>query len=180
MLIAVGVENVVLFTPLPFGYARIMTEKYSIRPARAPDHDTLLKLLPQLADFEVPEKRNPKHLWESDAQLLQKLFDGDTQGVHCHVVIDPEDNVLGMTLVTMRDELLSHAPSAHLEAIVVSPKTRGMGLGRQLLAHAEHIAKQNGAESISLHVFSNNQRARALYQAEGFDSELIRAIKWLE
>jgi len=73
---------------------------------------------------------------------------------------------------------MSHAPSAHLEAIVVHPDARGSGLGQRLLDRSEALAQEYGAESLSLHVFANNHRARALYQSSGFDQELIRAIKW--
>ena len=83
-------------------------------------------------------------------------------------------------MVSLREELLSHAPSAHLEAIVVSPDARGRGLGKRLMQHCEQRVRAMGARSLSLHVFSNNKRARALYASETFDEELIRAIKWLD
>jgi len=31
-----------------------------------------------------------------------------------------------------------------------------------------------------LHVFANNTKARALYERNGFDSELLRCIKYLD
>jgi ribosomal protein S18 acetylase RimI-like enzyme len=95
-------------------------------------------------------------------------------------VVNKEGYVLGLALITMREELLSHMPSAHLEAIVVSPEARGMGLGRTLLQHTEAAVKKRGAHSLSLHVFNKNQRAKSLYTSHGFDNELIRAIKWLD
>ncbi len=88
------------------------------------------------------------------------------------------EQVMGLIVVTLREELMSHAPSAHLETIVVHPQARGTGLGKTLLARSEALAKEHGAQSLSLHVFGNNQRARALYESDGFDEELIRAIKW--
>ena len=94
--------------------------------------------------------------------------------------MNDDDEPQGLIIVTLRQELLSRAPSAHLEAIVVAPGARGMGLGRRLLTHAESRARAAGAASMSLHVFANNVRARALYDADGYDSELIRAIKWLD
>ena len=83
-------------------------------------------------------------------------------------------------MVRLRKELLSHAPSAHLEAIVVSPNARGRGLGKRLMHHCEQRVRAMGALSLTLHVFANNERARALYASETFDEELIRAIKWLD
>ena len=77
------------------------------------------------------------------------------------------------------EELFNHEPSAHLEALVVDAQARGLGIGRKLLAHAEQCVRARGAHTLTLHVFSNNHRARSLYDAFDFDSELIRAVKWL-
>jgi ribosomal protein S18 acetylase RimI-like enzyme len=48
------------------------------------------------------------------------------------------------------------------------------------MMHCEGKVRQQGASSLTLHVFSRNARARALYASEGFDEELVRAIKWLD
>ncbi len=151
-----------------------------IRPAAARDLDAILALLPQLADFDVPPRRDPRDLWAGDAALARAVLAGEVADSYCHVAVDADDQPLGVTLVTLREELLSHTPSAHLEAIVVSPAARGRGLGRVLLKHAETLARDHRAQSLSLHVFAANSRARALYDQSGFDSELIRAIKWLD
>jgi len=140
----------------------------------------MLALLPQLADFPVPERRNPVDLWHSDAQLLGEVVAGSTVMTFADVIVDTTDRPHGLVLITLREELMSHAPSAHLEAIVVSPEKRGQGLGQKLLQHAENAAARRGARSLSLHVFSNNLRARGLYDKAGYDSELIRAIKWFD
>lgn len=42
------------------------------------------------------------------------------------------------------------------------------GYGRQLLALWEGCAARLGAETMALHVFSNNIPARSLYQSDGF------------
>ena len=152
-----------------------------IRSAGERDRSILVSLLPDLADFEVPKRRNPRHLWEGDGELLAKVLVGEAPNTFIDVmeggVGEPE--LVGFVMVTLREELLSHRPSAHLETILVHPKVRGLGLGRQLMVHVEDKVRQLGAESLTLHVFSNNHRARALYTQRGFDNELIRAVKWL-
>ena len=157
-----------------------MTDPYTIRAIDAQDLEAMVALLPQLADFQVPERRNPIDLWQSDAQLLGEVVAGSATMTFADVIVDTADRPHGLVLITLRDELMSHAPSAHLEAIVVSPEKRGKGLGQRLLQHAEEAAARRGARSLSLHVFSNNLRARGLYDQAGYDSELIRAIKWFD
>jgi ribosomal protein S18 acetylase RimI-like enzyme len=152
-----------------------------IRSARASDRAALVALLPQLADFDIPIQREPSHLWESDAELLEAVLTGEAPKSFVDVAetLDRVPQIIGFVLVSMRDEMLSHRPSAHLEAIVVRPDARGRGFGRQLMVHTEQEVRRRGAESLTLHVFSQNHRALSLYEARGFDSELIRAVKWL-
>ncbi|MEM9620186.1 MAG: N-acetyltransferase [Pseudomonadota bacterium] len=155
-------------------------ENHTIRPAVTSDYPAILELLPQLTDFNVPERRDPTHLWQGDAVLAEQVLQGQAPTSYCDVAVDHHNQLCGLILVTLRPELLSQAASAHLEAIVVAPQARGQGLGRELLEHAESSAQAHGATSLTLHVFANNQRARALYDQQGYDSELIRAIKWLD
>ena len=150
------------------------------RPAEPDDYDALLKLLPQLADFDIPVRRFANNLWEGDAQLLKSVLDKETQVTFADVAVDSGNQIAGLILVTMRDEILSHEPSAHLEAIVVSPSARGQGLGRRLLQRAEDRVKELGAKTLTLHVFANNQRARSLYRSHEFDEEMLRCIKWFD
>ena len=150
------------------------------RPAEPDDYDALLKLLPQLADFDIPVRRFTNDLWEGDAELLKSVLDKETQVTFADVAVDSGNQIAGLILVTMRDEILSHEPSAHLEAIVVSPSARGQGLGRRLLQRAEDRVKELGAKTLTLHVFANNQRARSLYRSHGFDEEMLRCIKWFD
>ena len=157
-----------------------MLNYHSFRPIRDSDLKAMLSLLPQLSDFNVPYRRNPEDLWRSDKNLLVKVAKNQAVDSFSEVLIDAHDKPIGLIIVTLRGELLSLEPSAHLEAIVVTPELRGKGLGAALLRHAEMKSQQKGARTLTLHVFSNNTRARGMYQKFGYDSELIRAIKWLD
>jgi ribosomal protein S18 acetylase RimI-like enzyme len=153
---------------------------YRLRSARPEDFGVLAPLFAALADFDVPEKRNPDHLWQGDLELARRCAAGDAPQAFCDVLVqETGDAIHGFVLVSLRAEHLSGAPSAHLEAIAVHPNARRRGLGATLLAHAEQGARARGAESITLNVFERNVRARALYQANGYDEELIRCMKWL-
>ena len=152
---------------------------FEVRPANSEDGDAILALMPRLASFDVPESRNPVDLWRSDAAILKRWLDGDAPECLVHVAVDGGQEVLGFALVSLRPELLSHEPSAHLEAIAVSESAEGAGVGRALLAAAEDEAKAHGAKSLTLHVFARNTRARAFYERSGYDGELLRYIKEL-
>ena len=149
---------------------------YQIRDAQSSDGDEILAMMPRLAAFDVPKSRDPEHLWRDDAKVMQSWLDGDAED--CLVQIAVADaTVLGFTLVRLRPELLSHAPSSHLEAIAVSDSAQGKGVGLALLDAAEENARSHGAESMTLHVFASNTRARKFYERNKYAGELLRYIK---
>ena len=155
-------------------------QDFSVRKAIEADEPQILTLLPYLADFDYPPKRDSTDLWSGDVVTAKAILTGKTDASFIDVVTDRNDQIVGLMMVTLRDEMLSHAPSAHLEAIALAPSARGTGLGKRLMKHCETRVRELGAASLTLHVFNRNERARSLYASEGFDEELIRAIKWLD
>ena len=160
--------------------ATASSPQFTMRNAIRTDLPRILALLPLLADFNIPEKRHADDLWSADAKLAADILSDMAASAFIDVAEDSDGDIAGVIMVSLREELLSHAPSAHLEAIVVSPNARGRGLGKRLMQHCEQRVRLMGALSLTLHVFANNERARALYASETFDEELIRAIKWLD
>ncbi|MDX1404652.1 MAG: GNAT family N-acetyltransferase [Woeseiaceae bacterium] len=152
---------------------------FQVRDAVRGDGEAILALMPRLAAFEVPDSRNPHDLWRSDAAMFQRWLDGEAPQCFVQVAANESKEIIGFTLVSLRPELLSHEPSAHLEAIAVSDKAEGMGVGQALLAAAEAEARSKGAKSMTLHVFAVNSRARGFYEKSGYDGELIRYTKAL-
>jgi ribosomal protein S18 acetylase RimI-like enzyme len=96
-----------------------------------------------------------------------------------HVAVDANNAVLGLSLVRLREEMLSHEPSAHLEVLAVAREAEGKGIGRALIVAAENAAQERGALTMTLHVFANNTRARHVYEELGYSGEIIRYIKEL-
>ena len=141
------------------------------------DETALLDMLPQLADFDLPTGRAPRDLWYGDAELLRRHLAGATAHTRLLVARASDGAPVGLALVSLGEEALSHAPNAHLEALVVSAAARGQGLGRRLLAAFEALAAEAGARTVTLNAFKNNERARGLYESAGYDGEIIRYIK---
>jgi len=160
--------------------ARVMSDRqFEIRSAEQRDGDEILAMMPRLAEFELPAWRNPEHLWKDDAKMLQRWLENNEECI-VHVAVNEVQKVLGFSMFRLRPELLSKAPSAHLEAIAVSKDAEGTGVGKALLATAEARARELGAQTMTLHVFAVNQRARAVYERAGYDGELMRYIKQLD
>ena len=149
----------------------------TIRPATPEDLEAILALMPRLAEFDVPASRDPEHLWMHDASMLRSWSEGRNDDCFVHVAEAECERIAGFAMVSLRPELLSEAPSSHLEAIAVAPGFERLGIGASLLRSAEDEARRRGAETMTLHVFAANTRARTLYEREGFDGELMRYIK---
>lgn len=152
----------------------------SIRPADAADAESMRQLMPRLAAFALPARRDPHHLWMHDLELLEQWLGGEQPGCRIQVAVDEDAKVCGIAMVSLRPELLSREPSAHLEALAVADGYEGKGVGARLLEAAEEDARQQGAKSLTLHVFAVNARARRLYEKAGFEGELMRYIKDLD
>nr|WP_240953411.1 N-acetyltransferase [Sneathiella chinensis] len=67
-------------------------------------------------------------------------------------------------------ELYTHRleNSYYVHALSVDDSLQGQGAGRALLDLAYEIAQDEGFDSVSLHVWRDNERAFDLYQKNGF------------
>jgi ribosomal protein S18 acetylase RimI-like enzyme len=141
--------------------------------------DHIVALLPRLASFELPPRRHPPDLWQGDEKMLRSWFAGHEPTVHVYCTQDAHDVLSGVAMFSLRDELLSGEPSAHLEALAVADGHEGQGIGTLLLDACHRRARELGARSMTLHVFDTNRKALGLYAKHGYDPELRRCIKWL-
>ena len=96
--------------------------------------------------------------WSCEA--FQTLL--DTLGVR-PVVISDEDEPAGLGLLRVV------ADEAEILTLGVVPDARRTGLGRALVDTLQALALEQGARSLFLEVSSNNEPARQLYAACGFD-----------
>jgi ribosomal protein S18 acetylase RimI-like enzyme len=65
--------------------------------------------------------------------------------------------------------------SLYIDALATDPGFRRQGAARALLEEAEHEARAHGLPAVSLDTTMNNEAARALYAAAGYDEVAYRA-----
>jgi len=89
----------------------------------------------------------------------------------------PEGNAVGQTDVAVRDGQVigfvrygtrTGEPGGYVFGLYVHPAQAGHGTGRSLLSHAEQRLREQGSDTVSLHVFEANERARRLYAKAGY------------
>jgi GNAT superfamily N-acetyltransferase len=94
---------------------------------------------------------------DSETALLAD-FDGELAGFACLRIVPC---------------LLYAAPYAELTELYVEPSYRRRGVARALIAYAEQLARERGAEEVIIMTGINNAAARALYHTMGYDSYAV-------
>lgn len=153
------------------------TELVHVRAAKFTDLEGIMALLPRLADFVVPAHRKAADLWQGDAKLLQAWGLGQRDDLVVRVAVGESGQVCGVAAASDREDLLTHAPAAHLEVLAIADGMERRGIGCRLLSDIETEMRARGATGMSLHVFSNNVKGRGLYDKVGFDEEIVRCYK---
>lgn len=133
-----------------------------LRPATFDDVPALLVLM---EPFNVGE-RIP---WRPDAieRALRHLLAHDELGFV--LVACEHEQVLGYTVLTYNYDLEWAGLDAFVTELWVSPAARGRGLGEQLLQAAEQRARAAQAHALHLMVRPENEGARRLYAAQGYE-----------
>lgn len=105
----------------------------------------------------------PKIFYPLIAQSLQKL-----EGIFS--IFAGEEFVGIIQKIKLEDKNL------HIGRFLIAPQKQGKGIGRKALqGFVQEMFENEEIESISLTVFESNQRAKNLYQKEGF--EIVQTIE---
>lgn len=89
----------------------------------------------------------------------------DTPGAYLYSVCDLEQ-VVGHVWLNISEH--PAGKSAFLYDILMYEAFQGQGYGKQTMVALDVVAKELGADKISLHVFGHNQRALKLYEKSGY------------
>lgn len=147
--------------------------KMIIRPVVESDLDELNDLFNQIDRFHAsahPERfREAADGQARPRQYFLELINDPTVGFF---VAEQAGVLLGFVHV-----LVQHTPDfniivprlvAKVDNLGVREGHRGKGIGRALMEHAEHWAKEKGAVDIELNVYEFNIHAQRLYQQMGY------------
>lgn len=149
---------------------------YLIRLAED-DDDFILALVPRFVDFPLPAWRKRHECIEGIRKDLLRHLDDGTANDFLFVAEDSDGNVVGFIELQKTQDFFTGRTNCHINNIAVAPAHEGRGVGKALLAHAETWAREHRCALITLAVFPGNERARALYEADGFGVELLRMAK---
>ena len=82
----------------------------------------------------------------------------------------------GQEFVGLIQKIRLEDKNLHIGRFFINPQKQGQGLGSQALRKFVSLAFENGdIDTVSLNVYETNQRAKHLYQKEGF--EIVQTIE---
>ena len=88
-----------------------------------------------------------------------------------------DSRVVAMASLIFTISTAEGGKAALFEDLVVAPERRGQGIGPRLLRHVIREAKKAGVLRLMLLTDGDNERAQALYRANGFVDSSMRAMR---
>ncbi len=141
------------------------------------DDDFILALVPRFVDFTLPAWRKRHECIEGIRADLVHHLDDQPPNSFLFVAEDADGQPVGFMHLQKAQDYFNGRTNCHISDLAVAPGHEGRGVGRALLAHAEEWAREHRCALMTLAVFPGNQRARALYEANGYDTDLLRLAK---
>jgi len=155
------------------------TASIRVRPATPENAQFVLALVPQLVAFGPPPWRSQRQMIDTDTLVIGQALQGLPAGATVLVAEDSGGKPLGFIHVCGEPDYYTRADCGHIADLVVAPAARGRGVGEVLMMAAEQWARARGYSLLTLNVFVENARARALYERAGFGAETVRYVKEL-
>ena len=140
-----------------------------VRKAEKKDISSILSLLDEVN--EIHEKARP-YIFKRGQKYHEKDVEALLEDKKVHILVAEEETVLGYAILfeeeQKEDELMKERRFLYLDDLCVDKKARGKGVGSLLLREAEKLARSLSYSTITLRVWSFNEKAVAFYQKEGY------------
>jgi ribosomal protein S18 acetylase RimI-like enzyme len=152
----------------------------SVREATPADSEFILSLVPRLAEFGPPRWRDAGDMTATDVRVVSGKFASMPEGTAMFVAEDEAGERLGYIHLEPGTDYYDPVEHGHVADLVVAAVGEGRGVARALMAEAEAWAQRRGYHSLSLTVFAQNQRARALYERLGYGQDMMKYVKRMD
>lgn len=150
-----------------------------IRPADVADHAFIFDLVSRFTEFPLPATRTRGMVDAGIRRDLERLLRERPPTSFPYVLEEEDGGRAGFLHLQLLEDFFTGGRNCHVSDLAVAPGHEGRGHGRGMLAFAEAFARERGCERLTLSVFPGNARARALYESEGWEYELLRMAKAL-
>lgn len=137
------------------------------------DIPELVALLKTLFEQEAEFEPNS----EAQRKVLSKIILDPKIGIV--LVARNDEQILGMINLLFTESTALGSKVAILEDMVVPSKSRGEGVGSQLIDYAINEAKKEGCKRITLLTDIENTKAQSFYQKKGFVKSKMTPYRFL-
>lgn len=141
------------------------------------DDDFILSLTSRFVDFTLPPWRRRHECVEGIRKDLLRHLEDQPPNSFLFVAEDADGERVGFIHLQRTADFFTGRSNCHISDLAVAPHREGNGVGSALLAHAETWAREHQCQLVTLAVFPGNERARALYEASGYATDLLRLAK---
>lgn len=141
------------------------------------DDEFILSLVPRLAAFTLPAWRRRNECIEGIREDLLRHLEDQPANSYLFVAENADGERVGFIHLQRTADFFNKRSNCHISDLVVVPTHEGQGIGKALLAHAEDWGRKHQCQMVTLAVFPGNERARALYEANGYATDLLRMAR---
>jgi ribosomal protein S18 acetylase RimI-like enzyme len=134
-------------------------------------------LIPRFSEFDLPAWRQRDEIDNTNFASLKKAMETPEPGSAIYIAEDETGKRAGFLHLQTQTDYFNEKKVAYISDLAVDSSFEGQGIGRILLDKAEEWARGEGCHLLSLYVFSNNSRARKIYEKLGFKEEVTKYIK---
>lgn len=151
---------------------------WSIRPAERGDQAAILALAERLAAFG-PTTRPAHEIATRERRALADALERPSPGSALLVAHQRDRGLAGVLLLETRRDYFTDQPHGHVAILAVAHEAEGQGVGRALLGAADEWGRRHSFRRLTLAVFADNARAKAVYARLGWQTELETLFKIL-
>jgi ribosomal protein S18 acetylase RimI-like enzyme len=148
-----------------------------IRPFTPSDTNFIESLIHRFSEFDLPAWRQRDEIENTNLISLTKAMAMREPDSEIFIAQDEAGNRAGFLHLQTQTDYFNGKKVGYISDLAVGAAFEGQGIGRILLDKAEDWARAEGCHLLSLYVFSNNSRARKIYEQLGFDEEVIKYVK---
>jgi ribosomal protein S18 acetylase RimI-like enzyme len=150
-----------------------------IRSFASSDINFIESLIPRFSEFDLPIWRQRDEIDNTNLVSLKKAMEMPEPGSAIYIAEDETGKRAGFLHLQTQTDYFNGKKVGYISDLAVNAAFEGQGIGRILLNKAEEWARAEGCHLLSLYVFSNNSRARKIYEKLGFNEEVTKYIKLL-
>ncbi|MBI5952724.1 MAG: GNAT family N-acetyltransferase [Chloroflexi bacterium] len=141
------------------------------------DTDFIESLIPRFSEFDLPSWRTPDEIDNANLASLKKAMETPEPGSAIFIAEDETGKRAGFLHIQIQTDYFNGSKVVYISDVAVDSSFEGQGVGRILLDQAEAWAREQGCSLLTLYVFSNNSRARKVYEKLGFKEEVTKYVK---